>query len=157
MPVGKYPEKKKHSSFGFGLVLLSLKKYNLIDDIHWSETLFFFSDQWRYRIWAFCNALWYWKGDKTKENSTGKMIWLSLLRAPTDQNAFIFSEMRYRLFYWRMKAKIYLSRYIGSKLKWKHFTCSTINFERFRVNHSKGFIWDFIILLIFLKSVIAKN
>ena len=28
----------------------------------------------RYRIWAFRNALWYWKGDKTKENPTGKMI-----------------------------------------------------------------------------------
>ena len=23
---------------------------------------------------AFCNALWYWKGDKTKEDPTGKMI-----------------------------------------------------------------------------------
>ena len=28
----------------------------------------------RYRIRSFCNVLWYWKGDKTKENPTGKMI-----------------------------------------------------------------------------------
>ena len=56
-----------------------------------------------YRIWAFCNALWYWMGDKTKENPTGKndhvvniTNGLSLL-SPTDQNALFFSKMRYRL------------------------------------------------------------
>ena len=46
----------------------------------------------------------HWKGDKTKENPTEKMKnivnltnWLCLSRASTNQNAFVFSEMWYRL------------------------------------------------------------
>ena len=59
----------------------------------------------RYCIWAFRNALWYWKGDKTKENPTGKNDYvvnitnrLSLLRAPTNQNAFVFSTKKKKTF-----------------------------------------------------------
>ena len=50
----------------------------------------------RCRIWL-CNALWYWKGDKKKVNPARKndyvvnlTNWLSLERAPTDQNVFVF-------------------------------------------------------------------
>ena len=52
----------------------------------------------RYRIWAFCNALWYWKWIRQKKISQEKWLCIksnkpiiSLESPPLDQNLFVFS------------------------------------------------------------------
>ena len=64
----------KHSSEFYLLyflfsIQLNFKKYEGAREIFWMLVVM---DDIAFE--HFCNALWYWKGDKTKENPTGKMI-----------------------------------------------------------------------------------